>query len=117
MRNRLLAFVVLVFLVGSADEAQAQEHATAEQDLDAMVTSHAEDLDTTTADVKAKDAGIGVLRRAEAKAFVQSAENMKLLAVRPYRLDDALAGSDDTVTIKTTTIIIGLAVLVVLLAI
>jgi hypothetical protein len=106
-----------LFLLTLPATARAQEHATAEQDLAAMVTSHAEDLDATTAAVEAKEAGINVLRRAEAAAFAHSAEDMMKLAVRSDRHDGARASIDDAITIKTTTIIIGLVVLVVLLAI
>ncbi|MEN8145976.1 MAG: hypothetical protein ABFS14_13640, partial [Gemmatimonadota bacterium] len=97
--------------------AVAQEQATAEQDPDAMVTSHADDLDPSTAEVGAKEPGINVLRRAEAAAFANSAEDMMQRAVGPDGPDAERASIDDAITIKTTTIIIGLAVLVVLLAI
>jgi hypothetical protein len=117
MRQTFVVAAIGLFLLTLAATAWAQEHATAEQDLDAMVTSDAEDLDASTAEAKAKDAGIDVLRRAEAAAFAHGEEDMMQLAARPDRLDGARAAIDDAITIKTTTIIIGLVVLVVLLAI
>ncbi|TFG62917.1 MAG: hypothetical protein E4H28_07085 [Gemmatimonadales bacterium] len=118
MKRTRLAAALILFLLTLPAAARAQEHATTEQDLEAVVTSHAEVLDAGPAEVplESTEAGVDVLRRAEA-TFVLNAEDVKQLAVRPDRLDGALAGSDDAITIRTTTIIIGLLVLIVLLAI
>ncbi len=118
MRRTGVAFAIGLFLLTLPVSAWAQEHATVEQDLDAMVTADTGGLDAARAEVvvNAADARADVLREAEA-AFLLSAEDEKQLAVRPDRLDRALADSDDTITLKTTTIIIGLLALIVILAI
>ena len=123
--TRVAAAIGLLLLTLPA-AARAQEHATTLQDLDAMVTAHAEDLDASRSVLAAflarpevariaADAGIDV-RQAESAVAVLSAEDVKQLAVRLDRLDGALAGGE-AITIEMTTIIIGLLVLIVLLAI
>lgn len=122
--TRVAAAIVLLLLTLPA-AARAQEHATTLQDLDAMVTAHAEDLDASRSVLAAflarpevariaADAGIDV-RQAESAVPVLSAEDVKQLAVRLDRLDGALAGGGDVVTLQTTTLIIGILVLIIIL--
>ena len=126
MKRTRVAAAIGLLLLTLPTVARAQEHVTTPQDLDAMVKAHAEDLDAGRSVLLAflarpevagiaSDAGIDV-RRAESALAVLSAEDVKHLAVRLDRLDGALAGGD-AITIETTTIIIGLLVLIVLLAI
>ncbi len=124
IRTRVAAAIGLL-LLALPTAAQAQEHITTRQDLDAMVTAHAEDLDAGRSALAAflarpevariaADAGIEV-RRAESAVAVLSAEDVKQLDVRLDLLDGALAGGGDAITIQTTTLIIGLLVLIILL--
>jgi ABC-type Fe3+ transport system permease subunit len=124
-RTRVAAAIgLLLFTLPAA--ARAQEQSISQKDLDAMVTAHAEELDADRAVVEtflarpevariAAEAGIDVLR-AESAVAVLGEQDLRQLAVRLDRLDGALA-SGDAITIETTTIIIGLLVLIVLLAI
>ena len=125
MTRTRVAVAIGLLLLTLPTMARAQEHATTRQDLDAMVTAHAEDLDTSRSVLAAflarpevariaADAGIDV-RRAESAVAVLSAEDVEQLAVRLDRVDSALAGGGDVVTIQTTTLIIGILVLIIIL--
>ena len=115
-RTRIVAAIGL-FLLTLPVSALAQEQPATEQDLDAMVSVHAEDLDGAGVEVAddVADVRADLLRQAEA-AFLLSGEDVQQLPVRPDS-PDGMASSDDTITLKTTTIIIGLLALIVLLAI
>jgi hypothetical protein len=62
----------------------------------------------------AADAGIDI-RLAESAVATLSPEDVEQLAVRLDRLDGTLAGGGDAITIQTTTLIIGLLVLILIL--
>ena len=123
-RTRVVAAIGL-FLLLIPTVAQAQEHTTTQQDLDAMVAAHAEKSNASRAVVEAfldrpevarmaADAGIDI-RLAEGAVATLSPEDMEQLAVRLDRLDSTLAGGGDAITIQTTTLIIVLLVLILIL--
>ena len=115
-RIRIVASIGL-FLLTLPGSVLAQEQPAAEQDLDAMVGVHADVPDGAGVGVAddAADVRADLLRQAEA-AFLLNAEDVMQPLVRPDPLDGS-AGSDNTITLKTTTIIIGLLALIVILAI
>lgn len=125
MRRTRVAAAIGLFLLTIPMAAQAQEHTITQQDLDAMVTAHADELNANRAVVEAflarpevariaADAGIDV-RLAEGAVATLSPEDMEQLAVRLDRLDSTLAGGGDAITIQTTTLIIVLLVLILIL--
>ncbi len=125
MRRTRVAAAIGLFLLVIPTVAQAQEHTTTQQDLDAMVTAHTDELNANRAVVEAflarpevariaADAGIDV-RLAEGAVATLSPEDMEKLAVRLDRLDSTLAGGGDAITIQTTTLIIVLLVLILIL--
>ena len=125
MRRTRVAAAIGLFLFTIPTVALAQEHTTTQQDLDAMVTAHAEQSNASRAVVEAflarpevariaADAGIDV-RLAEGAVTTLSQEDMEQLALRLDRLDSTLAGGGDAITIQTTTLIIVLLVLILIL--
>lgn len=125
MRRTRVAAAIGLFLLVIPTVAQAQEHTTTQQDLDAMVAAHTDELNANRAVVEAflarpeiariaADAGIDV-RLAEGAVVTLSPEDMEQLAVRLDRLDSTLAGGGDAITIQTTTLIIALLVLILIL--
>lgn len=125
MRRTRVAAAIGLFLLVIPTVAQAQEHTTTQQDLDAMVAAHTDELNANRAVVEAflarpeiariaADAGIDV-RLAEGAVATLSPEDMEKLAVRLDRLDSTLAGGGDAITIQTTTLIIVLLVLILIL--
>lgn len=125
MRRTRVAAAIGLFLLVIPTVAQAQEHTTTQQDLDAMVAAHTDELNANRAVVEAflarpeiariaADAGIDV-RLAEGAVATLSPEDMEQLAVRLDRLDSTLAGGGDAITIQTTTLIIVLLVLILIL--
>jgi hypothetical protein len=125
MRRTRVAAAIGLFLLTIPTIGQAQEHTTTQQDLDAMVTAHAEESNASRAVVEAflarpevvrmaADAGIDI-RLAEGAVATLSPEDVEQLAVRLDRLDGTLAGGGDAITIQTTTLIIALLVLILIL--
>lgn len=125
MRRTRVAAAIGLFLLAIPTVALAQEHTTTQQDLDAMVAAHTDELNANRAVVEAflarpevariaADAGIDV-RLAEGAVATLSPEDMEQLAVRLDRLDSTLAGGGDAITIQTTTLIIALLVLILIL--
>ncbi len=125
MRRTRVAAAIGLFLLAIPTVAPAQEHTMTQQDLDAMVTAHADELNANRAVVEAflarpeiariaADAGIDV-RLAEGAVATLSPEDMEKLAVRLDRLDSTLTGGGDAITIQTTTLIIVLLVLILIL--
>ncbi len=122
MRRTRVAAAMGLFLLTIPTVTLAQEHTTTQQDLDAMVTAHAEALNASRSVVEAflarpevvriaADAGIDV-RLAEGAVATLSPEDLDQLAVRLDRLDSSLAGGADSITIPVTTVIIVLLVLI-----
>jgi len=120
-RTRVAAAIGLLLLTVPA-AARAQEHSMTQQDLDAVVTAHAEQSNASRAVVEAflarpdvvraaADAGIDV-RKAEAAVTALSTEDVEQLAMQLDQLDSALAGGNGDITIPVTTVIIALLVLI-----
>ncbi len=107
------------------DQSAAQTHIAGQPVLDAAVQQHArateQDRDTVRlflqrADVKAIAGKYGVdIRRAESAVAAMDASELAHVAAQAREADEALAGGESTVTISTTTIIIGLLVLILLI--
>lgn len=106
------------------DQSAAQTHIAGQPVLDAAVQQHARaterDRDTVRlflqrADVKAIAGKYGVdIRRAESAVAAMDASELAHVAAQAREADEALAGGE-SVTISTTTIIIGLLVLILLI--
>ncbi|MFQ5530745.1 MAG: hypothetical protein ACE5FP_10430 [Gemmatimonadota bacterium] len=114
-----------LFVLTLPTAARAQEHAVSQQELDALVTAHAESVDADRAAIEAwlarpdvarlaRNAEIDILQ-AEASVATLGAEDIRQLAVQLDRLDATLAGGGDAITIQTTTLIIVLLVLIIIL--
>jgi len=125
MRRTRVAAAIGLFLLAIPTVALAQEHTTTQQDLDAMVAAHTDELNANRAVVEAflarpevariaAHTGIDV-RLAEGAVATLSPEDMRQLAVRLDRVDSTLAGGGDAITIQTTTLIIALLVLILIL--
>jgi len=107
------------------DQSAAQTHIAGQPVLDAAVQQHARaterDRDTARlflqrADVKAIAGNYGVdIRRAESAVAAMDASELAHVAAQAREVDEALAGGESKVTISTTTIIIGLLVLILLI--
>ena len=108
-----------------AGTGQTPTHIAGEPVLDAAIQDHARaterDRDAVRqflqrADVKAIAGKYGVdVRRAESAVAAMDASELARVATQARQAEDALAGGDSTVTISTTTIIIGLLVLILLI--
>jgi hypothetical protein len=106
-------------------QSAAQTHIAGQPALDAAVEQHARaterDRDTVRlflqrADVKAIAGKYGVdVRRADSAVAAMDASELAHLAAQAREADEALAGGDSNVTISTTTLIIGLLVLILLI--
>ena len=103
MRRTRVAAAIGLLLLTVPTAARAQEHSMTQQDLDAMVTAHAEQSNASRAVVEAfvarpdvvraaEDAGIDV-RKAEAAVTALSTEDVEQLAMQLDQLDSALAVS------------------------
>jgi len=119
MRRTRVAAAIGLLLLTVPTAARAQEHSVSQQDLDAMVTAHAEQSNASRPVLEAflarpdvvraaADAGIDV-RKAEAAVTALSSED---LAMQLDQLDGALAGGNGDITIPVTTVIIALLVLI-----
>jgi hypothetical protein len=107
------------------DQSAAQTHIAGQPVLDAAVQQHARaterDRDTVRlflqrADVKAIAGKYGVdIRRAESAMAAMDASDLAHVAAQAREVDEALAGGESKVTVSTTTIIIGLLVLILLI--
>lgn len=122
MRRTRVAAAIGLLLLTVPTAARAQEHSMTQQDLDAMVTAHAEQSNASRAVVEAfvarpdvvraaEDAGIDV-RKAEAAVTALSTEDVEQLAMQLDQLDSALAGGNGDITIPVTTVIIALLILI-----
>ena len=106
-------------------QSAAQTHIAGQPVLDAAVQQHARaterERDTVRlflhrADVKAIAEKYGVdIRRAESAVAAMDASELAHVAAQAREAEDVLAGGESTVTISTTTIIIGLLVLILLI--
>jgi hypothetical protein len=109
---------------GESSSAQ-QAHIAGQNLLDAAVQEHAHAVDRNRetvqsflerADVKALAGKYGIdVRRAESAVAAMNASEVAQLAAHARAADEALAGGQSKVTISTTTIIIGLLVLILLI--
>jgi len=107
------------------DQSAAHTHIAGQPVLDAAVQQHARaterDRDAVRlflqrADVKAIAGKYGVdMRRAESAVAAMDASELARVATQARQAEDALAGGQSKVTISTTTIIIGLLVLILLI--
>ena len=108
-----------------AGTGQAPTHIAGDPVLAAAIQDHARaadrDRDTVRqflqrADVKTIAGKYGVdMRRAESAVAAMDASELARVATQARRAEDALAGGQSKVTISTTTIIIGLLVLILLI--
>jgi hypothetical protein len=127
MRSTRSGLAVVVSILMSAPALSGQAHVAGQQTLDAAVQQHvsAADQDRETVrrflerrDVRAIAGQYGVdLRRADSAVAAMNAEDLASVAAKARQADEALAGGQSKVTISTTTIIIGLLVLIVLILI
>jgi len=92
-------------------DAAVQEHArAADQDRDAVR------LFLQRTDVRSIGGKYGIdMRRADSAVAAMDASEIARIAAQARAADDALAGGQSKVTISTTTIIIGLLVLILLI--
>ena len=108
-----------------AGTGQAQTHIASDPVIDAAMLDHARvterDRDTVRqflqrADVRAIAGKYGVdVRRAESAVAAMDASELAHVAAQARQAEEALAGGQSKVTISTTTIIIGLLVLILLI--
>lgn len=109
---------------GSTDGVP-QTHIAGQTALDTVVQEHAQttDRDRETvrqfvqrADVRALAGKYGLdIRRADTAVTMMNASELASVAAQAREADEALAGGQSKVTISTTTIIIGLLVLILLI--
>ena len=110
----------------SGDSASGQgTHIAGQSVLDAAVQEHARDTDRDRdtvrlflqrADVRAIAGRYGLdIRRAESAVAAMDASEAAQVAAQARVADETLAGGQSKVTISTTTIIIGLLVLILLI--
>jgi hypothetical protein len=126
MRSTCAVLVVVVSTLIAAPRVSAQVHVADQRALDAAVQQHvnAVDQDRETVrqflqrgDVKAVAGKYGIdMRRAETAVVTLDAADLASVAAQARQADPALAGGASTVTISTTTIIIGVLVLLLILA-
>ena len=125
MRSTCSVLAVVLSVLIAAPRVQAQGHVAGQQVLDDAVRQHvqAADQDRETVrlflqrgDVRAIAGKYGVdIRRAERAVATMDASELASVAAQARQADQALAGGASTVTISTTTIIIGLLVLILLI--
>ena len=125
MRSTCVLLAVVLSVLTAAPRASAQVHVAGQQVLDAAVQQHvqAADQDRETvqqflrrSDVRAIAGKYGIdLRRAESAVATMNATDLASMAAQAREADRGLAGGASTVTISTTTIIIGLLVLILLI--
>ena len=125
MRSICSVLAVVLSVLIAAPRVHAQAHIAGQQVLDAAVSQHvrAADQDRETVrlflargDVRAIAGKHGIdIRRAESAVAAMDASDLASVAVQARQADQALAGGASTVTISTTTIIIGLLVLILLI--
>jgi hypothetical protein len=110
---------------GGPEGPAAQTHIAGQSQLDAAVHEHARaadrDRDAVRSflqrdDVRAIAGKYGVdIRRAESAVSAMDASELAQVAAQAREADEALTGGQSKVTISTTTIIIGLLVLILLI--
>ena len=130
--SSVVAVVVAVMMAtphlqaASGDTASGQGmHIAGQSVLDAAVQAHARDTDRDRdtvrwflqrADVRAIAGKYGLdIRRAESSVAAMDAVEAAHIAAQARAADETLAGGQSKVTISTTTIIIGLLVLILLI--
>jgi len=128
----LLAVVLSVLMAAPRIQASSGEsmsaqhtHIAGQNLLDDAVQEHARAADRNReavrlflerADVKALAGKYGIdIRRAESAVAAMGASEVEQIAAQARAADEALAGGQSKVTISTTTIIIGLLVLILLI--
>ncbi len=128
----LLAVVLSVLMAAPRIQASSGESRSPQQThiagpslLDDAVQEHARAADRNRetvrlflerADVKALAGKHGIdIRRAESAVAAMGASEVEQIAAQARAADEALAGGQSKVTISTTTIIIGLLVLILLI--
>jgi len=125
MRSSYPLLAVVLSALIAAPSVSAQVHVAGQQVLDAAVQQrvHAADQDRETVqqflhrgDVRAIAGKYGIdLRRAESAVATMNAADLASVAAQAREADRGLAGGASTVTISTTTIIIGLLVFILLI--
>jgi hypothetical protein len=109
----------------AANDAAPQPHVAGQSVLDAAVQEHARathrDRDVVReflqrSDVRELAGKYGIdIRRADSAVATMDASQLASIAAQAREADEALAGGQSKVTISTTTIIIGLLVLILLI--
>lgn len=126
MRRVVLTILFVPFVLVPAHPLRAQEaHTVTEAEMDALVADRAAaaaaDREAIRALLRhrgvrevAERAGLDI-RRVESAVGLLDAEAVEELAPTARRLDEALAGGGEVITISVTTLIIALLVLIIIL--
>ena len=124
MRTSVVTFVIALSLFAVAP-AHAQGHAAPQSALDAALERHVSSAVADRQDVLrvlgnpqvkalAQQMGLDVQDASRAVATLDSQE-LSRIATQARQVDQALAGGQSKVTISTTTIIIGLLILILII--